>query len=176
MKPTPEDTTARPLPAAWVTARAALQARWAGLATRERTALTLAAAVIGLALLWWVTIAPAWHTLQEVPARIDRQGLQLQTLQQLAAEAAELRTLAPVSSAQAAAALDSASARYGSRISLQRLGDQATATVRDLTGNELRDWLAEVRSTARARATDVQLTRNGQGYTGTLVLSLGSRP
>lgn len=176
MKPTPEDTPARPLPAAWVTARATLQAQWAGLAARERTALTLAAAVMGLALLWWVAIAPAWRTLQEVPARIDRQGLQLQTLQQLAAEATELRTQAPVSSAQAGAALESASARYGARISLQRLGDQATANVRDLTGNELRDWLAEVRSTARARATDVQLTRNGQGYTGTLVLSLGGRP
>lgn len=176
MKPTPADTPARPLPATWVTARAALQARWAGLAARERTALTAAAVLICLALSWWVAIAPAWRTLRDVPARIDRQGLQLQTLQQLAAEASELRTQAPVSSAQAGAALDSASARYGARISLQHLGDQATASVRDLTGDELRDWLAEVRSTARARATDVQLTRNGQGYTGTLVLSLGSRP
>lgn len=176
MTPTPDPTPARPWPAAWVNARAALQAQWAGLATRERSALTAAATVIGLALLWWVAIAPAWRTLQEVPARIDRQGLQLQTLQQLAAETAELRTLAPVSSAQAGAALDSASARYGARISLQRLGDQATVSVRELTGDELRDWLAEVRSTARARTTEAQLSRSGQGYTGTLVLSLGSRP
>ena len=176
MKPMHGDDSARSLPAAWITARATLQAQWAGLGARERTALGAAAGVLGLALLWWVAIAPAWRTLHEVPARIDRQGLQLQTLQQLAAEAAELRTLAPVSGAQAGAALDSASARYGARISLQRVGDQATASVRDLTGNELRDWLSDVRSTARARATDMQLTRNGPGYSGTVVLNLGGRP
>lgn len=160
-------------PLAWHARWTALRAHWAGLAPRERLGMTVAAAGVGGLLLWRVAMAPAWHTLQDAPARIDHQGSQLQALQQLAAEATELRTTPPVTSAQADAALTSASTRYGGRVSLQRQGDRATVTVRDLTGDELRDWLAEARSNARARATEVQLTRGAQGYTGTLVLSLG---
>lgn len=163
----------RLMPASWIAARDALQARWSVLAARERAALTAAAVLIGVFLLWSVAIQPAWRTLREAPGRIDRQGAQLQGVQRLAAEAVELRAMAPVSSAQASAALQGATARLAGRATLQLQGDRATITVNGLTGDELRDWLAEVRSAARARATEVQLTRGAQGYTGTLVLSLG---
>lgn len=161
------------MPASWIAARDALRARWTALASRERAGLSAAAALIGLYLLWSVAIQPAWRTLREAPGRIDQQGAQLQILQRLAAEAAELRAMAPVSSGQATAALQGATARLGGRATLQLQGDRATVTVNGLTGDELRDWLAEVRSAARARATEVQLTRGAQGYSGTLVLSLG---
>ena len=161
------------MPASWLAARDALRARWTALASRERAGLSAAAALIGIFLLWSVAIQPAWRTLSEAPARIDQQGAQLQTLQRLAAEAAELRAVAPVSSAQASAALQGATARLAGRASLQLQGDRATFTVNGLAGDELRDWLAEARSAARARATEVQLTRGAQGYSGTLVLTLG---
>ena len=63
--------------------------------------------------------------------------------------------------------------RFDGRASLQWQGDIASVAVDGLSGDELRDWLAEVRSAARLRATEVQLTRGAQGYTGTLVLSPG---
>jgi general secretion pathway protein M len=163
----------RLIPPSWIAPRDALQDRWSALATRERAGLTAAAVLIGVFLLWSTAIQPAWRTLREAPGRIDRQGAQLQVLQRLAAESAELRAIAPVSSAQASAALQGATARFAGRASLQLQGDRATVTVNGLAGDELRDWLAEVRSAARARATEVQLTRSAQGYTGTLVLSLG---
>lgn len=164
------------MPASWVTARRALGARWAALALRERTALSAAAVLVGLFLMWSVALQPAWRTLQTAPGRIDQQGAQLQALQRLAAETAELRAIAPVSGAQSSAALQGATARLAGRATLQLQGDRATVTVVGLNGDELREWLAEVRSAARARATEVQLTRDAQGYSGTLVLSLGGRP
>jgi len=163
----------RLMPATWVAPRDALPARWTALAARERAGLTAAAVLIGFFLLWSVAIQPAWRTLREAPGRIDQQGARLQGLRQLAAEASELRAVAPVSSAQASAALQGATARLGGHATLLLQGDRATVTVNGLTGAELRDWLAEVRSAARTRATEVQLTRAAQGYSGTLVLSLG---
>lgn len=170
--------TARPVEqrlgaTSWIAARETLRAHWTALAARERAGLTAAAVLIGALLLWSVAIQPAWRTLREVPARIDHQGAQLQRLNRLAAEAAELRSVAPVSSAQASAALQGTMARFAGRASLQWQGELATVAVNGLSGDELRDWLAEVRSAARMRATEVQLARGAQGYTGTLVLSPG---
>ena len=159
--------------ASWRATRETLRARWTALAPRERLGLTAAAAMIGAVLLWSVAIQPAWRTLREAPARIDQQGLQLQRLHQLAAEASELRSIAPVSSAQASAALQGTMARFAGRATLQWQGELATVAIHGLSGDELRDWLAEVRSAARMRTTEVQLTRGAQGYTGTLVLSPG---
>lgn len=161
--------------ASWIAARETLRARWTALAARERTGLTAAAVLIGALLLWSVAIQPAWRTLREAPARIDQQGAQLQRLNRLAAEATELRSIAPVSSAQASAALQGTMARFAGRSTLQWQGELATVAVNGLSGDELRDWLAEVRSAARMRATEVQLTRGAQGYTGTLVLSPGGQ-
>jgi len=53
-------------------------------------------------------------------------------------------------------------------------GERVTVNVKGLSGNDLIDWLAEARSGARARATEVRLARDAQGYSGTVVLSLGS--
>ena len=41
------------------TSTAALRARWQALAPREQTLVLAAAGVVGLALLWWVALAPA---------------------------------------------------------------------------------------------------------------------
>ena len=148
--------------------------RWAAMAPRERAWMGAAGAVIGVFLLWSMAIQPAWHTLRTAPAQIDKLGVQLQTMQRLAVEVAELRNSAPVSASQAGAALQSATQRLGSRAQLVLQGDRASVTVKGLSGNDLNNWLAEVRSGARARATEVQLTREAQGYSGTVVLSLGS--
>jgi type II secretory pathway component PulM len=42
----------------------ALTARWAQLAPREKLLVGTAAAVVGVALLWWVGLAPALQTLR----------------------------------------------------------------------------------------------------------------
>lgn len=161
------------LPVTWLARRDTLLARWAALGARERLWLSAAAGLIGALLLWTIAIQPAWRTVREAPARIELQGAQLQTMQRLAAETAELRTIAPVATAQADAALQGATDRLGEGASLLLQGDRATVTVNGLSGDALRDWLIEVRSAARARPTEVQLSRQAEGYSGTVVLSLG---
>jgi general secretion pathway protein M len=47
-------------------------------------------------------------------------------------------------------------------------------TLNGVSGEQLRSWLAEARSGARARPVEAQLSRGPQGYTGTLVVSLGT--
>ncbi|MDO9313489.1 MAG: type II secretion system protein GspM [Burkholderiaceae bacterium] len=162
------------LPASWIALRLELAQHWAALAPRERAWLTAAGTVIGMFLAWSLAIQPAWRTTQAAPAQLDRLESQMQTMRQQSAETTELRNAPPVSPAQAGAALQAATARLGSRAQMVLQGDRASVTVKGLSGNDLSNWLTEVRSGARARPTEVQLMREGQGYSGTLVLTLGS--
>ena len=56
----------------------------------------------------------------------------------------------------------------------QGRGDRATLTLTGVSGPALRAWLSEARSAAHARAIDVQLLRNAQGYAGSVVVTFGA--
>jgi general secretion pathway protein M len=155
------------------------RARWRALAPRERRGLGMVAWVVGLFLLWALAIAPAWRTVRAAPAQLDQLDAQLQGMQRQANEARELRAVAPLSGSQAAAALRTASEALGTAGRLQLVGDRATLTLTGVNGTQLRDWLAEARSAARARPTEANLTRGPQGYSGSIVVLLpgaGSAP
>ena len=62
----------------------------------------------------------------------------------------------------------------GARLSVQ--GDRATLALDGVSGAALRAWLVEVRSGARARPVEAQLSRSAKGYSGTLTRSLGGAP
>lgn len=157
-------------------ALAPMQAWWRGLARREQTLVAVASALIGVALLWAVAVQPAWRTLARAPAEIDRLDAQLQAMQRLAAEAAELRAAPPVTPDQAAAALRAATTRLGDKAQLSLQGERATLTLTGVGTGALRDWLAEVRAGARARPVDANLSRAAQGYSGTLSVAIGGAP
>jgi len=171
MKPTPPKLT---LPPALVEARRQAGERWRALAERERLAVTIAAVVAGIGLVWAIAIAPAWRTIREAPKQIDALDVQLQAMQRLAAETRELRAVSPVAPAQQQDALRAATDRLGAekaRIVVQ--GDRATLTLTGVTGEQLRAWLGEARSGARVRPVETQLSRGPNGYTGTVVVALG---
>ncbi len=154
----------------------AARAWWRGLAARERRLLTLGAAVLVLGLLWAVMVQPAWRTLQRSPAELEALDTQLQHMRALAAEAQQLRTTPPITPEQAAAVLKGAAERLGAKAKLSLQGERAVLTLTALEPGQLTSWLAEVRSGARARPLEANLTRAGAGYTGTLVLALGAAP
>jgi len=159
--------------AAW---RQALQQRWQSLAERERVLLVIGITVLGLALLWWVGLAPAWRSVRAAPQKIEALDLQLQDMQRLAAEAKALRAMPPMPAAQAQAALTAAAQRLGDKARLSLQGERAVLQLSHLSGDQLATWLAEVRISARVRAVEAQLTRTPQGdYTGSVVLALGAR-
>lgn len=156
--------------------RQALNQHWRALAERERVLVAIGVTVLGLALLWWAGLAPAWRSARSAPRQIEALDLQLQDMQRLAAESKALRAMPPMPAAQAQAALTTAAQRLGDKVQLKLQGERAVLQVSRLSGEQLATWLAEVRISARVRAVEAQLTRTPQGdYSGSVVLALGAR-
>jgi len=159
--------------AAW---RSAAAERWNALGERERALLLFGSAVLGVALLWWLGLAPALRTVRSAPAQIEALDTQLQQMQTLAAEVRELRATPALPGAQAQAALNAAAQRLGDKLRLSLQGERAVVDLNGLPGEALASWLAEVRLNARARVVEAQLVRTPQGgYRGKVVLLLGGR-
>lgn len=146
---------------------------WAALPARDRRLIALAATVLGLFITWTLAVQPAWRTLQTAPAQRESLDAQWQAMQQLAAEVKGLRAAPPVSIDQSSAALQAATERLGDKGRLALQGERAVLTVQGASTSQLRDWLAEARSGARARPLEARLTRAAQGYSGTVVVALG---
>ena len=146
---------------------------WAVRSARDRRLLGLAGTVLGLFITWSLAVQPAWRTLQGAPAQRDALDGQWQAMQRLAAEAKDLRAAPPVSIEQSSAALRAATERLGDQGRLAMQGERAVLTLQGASTSQLRDWLAEARSGARARPVEARLTRAAQGYSGTVVVALG---
>lgn len=156
-----------------------LQARWQALAPRERRLVALAAACVGLALLWAVALAPAvrtWRQSEATRAALDRQ---LQQMQQLQAQARALQTQPKLRRGDAQQALESSARQRlgpGAQLSLQ--GDQATLTLKGVPAEALAQWLAQVRTSARVVPLQARLVRSpgprdgAAAWDGTVLLAL----
>lgn len=168
-------TTSRlALPGAWLAQHRLLRARWQARPASERRALALAAALVGLLLVWLVAVQPALNTLRSTPAQIAALEEQLAHMRTLGAEAQGLRAAPTLSVEQAAQALKSATERLGDKGRLSLQGDRAVLTLSGASSEQLREWLAEARSGARARTIEAQLSRTQAGFSGSMVLALGS--
>jgi general secretion pathway protein M len=155
-------------------ALAPLRAWWRAQAPREQRLLMLGGTVLLLFAVWVLAVQPALATLKRVAVERDQLEIQLQTMQQLAAEVGELRSAPPVSAEQSAAALQAATERLGDSGKLMLQGERAVLTLNGVGTSQLRDWLAEARSGARARPVEATLSRAAQGYSGTVVVAFGS--
>jgi general secretion pathway protein M len=161
-----------PLGARWRTLLAPLRQRWQALAPRERRIVAALAWALGLLAVWFIAVVPAWRTVTTAPARLDQLDAQLQQMQRLAAETATLRALPPVGGLQSQSALKAATDALGPAARLVLGGDRATITFTNASGTQVRDWLAEVRSAARVRPVEANLTRGPQGYSGTVIVQM----
>lgn len=139
----------------------ALQARWHALAPREQNLVLAAAALVGLALLWWVAVAPALTTLRTAPARHAALDAQVQRMHSLQAEAQQLQAAPATSPGDAVGALRSTlTQRLGTTAQLHVAGDRATITLKGASADALAQWLAQARSNARATPLEARLTRS----------------
>ena len=146
---------------------------WRGRSLRERQALGAGFVALIAVLLWLTLVQPAWRTLREAPAQLDEIDRQLQQIRVTATEVTALRSVAPVSAQQAAAALKAATDRLGAQGRLSLQGDRASLTLTNVNSDDLYEWLTDVRSTARSRPIEASLSRARQGYSGTIVVTLG---
>lgn len=149
---------------------------WQALAPREQTLIGSAAAVVAVALLWWVAIAPALSVLRTANAQrsaLDAQLLQMQTLQ---AQAKALQGQPKINAPDAARALEaSVKQRLGAAAQLSIAGSQATLTLKNAPADALAQWLGQARTVAKAVPSQARLRLSSSGagaWDGTLVLSL----
>lgn len=154
-----------------------LRARWAGLAPRERTLVGAAGALVGFALLWWVVLGPALDTLRSADAQHRALDAQLQHMQRLQAQAQAMQGQPRLTHDEAMRRLETAireqlgvSARYSIA------GERVTVTLTNASAPALAQWLAQLRTNARALPAEAKLTRNATGgWDGSLVLTLPPR-
>jgi len=152
---------------------APLRAWWAGLGARERSLLGWGGSALVLFLTWMLAVQPALNTLRTAPVQLDALDLQWQAMQKQAGEARELRGITPMTAEQSLVALKATTDRLGDKAKLSVQGDRAVVTFTGVNTGQLRDWMAEARSGARARPVEATLNRAGQGYSGTLVVAVG---
>ena len=154
-------------------ARGQAATAWRARTPRERLVLGSAAALLGLLLLWTLLVAPALATLRSAPAQLESLDAQLQQMRSLATEVRDLRNTTPVAAAQAGLAIKAAAERHGDKMRLTLQADRALVTLVNVSPEQLRALLVEVRSAARARPLEAQLNRVPAGYSGTLVFNVG---
>jgi general secretion pathway protein M len=156
--------------------RVALQ-RWQGMTARERLLVSWMGVALSFLLVWWLALGPVLRTWREVPAQAALLEAQWLDMQHLASETRELQAQAPLTAAQAGAALKAATQALGTRGTLTLANDRATLTFNSVTPELLRAWLAEARQNAHARPTEAQVTRDDSGLSGRLVVALpGAAP
>ncbi len=165
----------RALPA-WRQAAAPLRAQWQRMAAREQTLVLAAAALVGLALAWWVLLAPALQTWRTSAARHAALDAQLRHMQQLQAEAQQLQDAPRPQGEGALAALRASTTQLlGPAAQLTVSGEHASVTLQAVPPDALARWLAQARSGARAVPVQARLTRaagTAPAWSGTLVLAL----
>ncbi|MEO8248320.1 MAG: type II secretion system protein GspM [Burkholderiales bacterium] len=175
----PQRAAPREMPA-W---RQTLAARWDPLAVREKRAVWIALAIVALALLWWLLLAPAIATLANASRQQPLLEAQLLRMKALQAEAQELQNAPKIAQTQALRALESATTqRLGATGQLGVLGDRATITLKGATADGLARWLAQARIDSRALPIEVRLARSpvagsptNPAWDGTVVLALPPR-
>jgi general secretion pathway protein M len=153
-----------------------LRTAWDRLAVRERRAVGLAAAVVGLALLWGLGVAPALATLRQAPEQHRQLDAQLEQMRRLAASAERLRaqgdgpSLTP--DAARLALQQATTTLLGEAAQLSVQGDRASLTLRGVPPDALARWLAQVRINARLTPlqADLQHSAEPPGWSGQLVL------
>lgn len=178
MNTRPASTSPAPVPPAL----AALRAHWARMAPREQSLVLAAAAVVGLALLWWVLLAPALQQLRGSGARHAAVDAQLQRMQALQAEALQLKDAPRPPGGEALRTLQTTLAQQlGAAAQMNVAGDRATVTLKGAPAEALAQWLDQARSTARAVPLEARLVQSAAPanaaaaavrWDGTLVLAL----
>jgi general secretion pathway protein M len=155
---------------------ALLPDRWHALAPRDRSRLRAIALVAGGLVLWFLLLAPAWHTVQDAPRRHQVLDRQLAKMQRLNTTLVQLREQPRTSPEARVRALAGTLKSLGPGVQLRVTGAQLTLTLQQVPSGALADWLVESRVQTGMEAVQARLTRQGQGasavWDGVLVYRL----
>jgi general secretion pathway protein M len=153
---------------------AALRARWQALAPREQMLVAAAAALVGLALVWWIALAPALATLRGAEAQHRTLDAQVQQVRRLQAQAQAMQSQPRMNREEALRLLEVAIRQQfaiAARYSIA--GDRVTVTLTGVSSEALAQWLTQARVNARSLPAEARLARNATGtWDGTITMVL----
>jgi general secretion pathway protein M len=176
---------------------ASLEARWRAwwpeLDPREQRMILGGTALVALAVLWWVALAPALRVLSAAPAEHAQLDAQLQQMNRLKTQARALQTQPRASREDALRDLEtSVRQNLGPNAQMQGAGagEGVTIALHAAPADALAQWFAQARSNARAVPREAHMTRSTQNaaaapaaasepprvrWDGTLVMGLPAR-
>lgn len=128
------------------------------LAPREQRWVRLLLAILFLALVWWLAIAPALHTWRNSDAAHSKLDAELAQMQQLAAEAKALQTAPHLTAAQAQSWLETSIKQLG-KATLSVQTGRVQISFNGASAENLAAWLAEARTVATLRPTEAHWKR-----------------
>jgi general secretion pathway protein M len=153
-----------------------LRARWAQMAPREQRMVTIAAAVVGLALLWMLALAPALRVLRQAPQQHAELDAQLGRMQQLGVQAKSLQAMPQLGYDEALKALQASVFQHlGAGSAVNANAERVSVTLKAVKPEALAQWLVQARSNARAVVTDMRLVQTASGWDGSVVVALPAR-
>jgi len=151
----------------------ALAARWQAVSGRERQLVVAGLALLLLALLWWVGVAPALATLRSAQTQRQLLDAQLQQMQSLQMRAKVLQAQPRIAFDEARRLLEASVKPLGATAQLMLAGERATVTLKGASADAVAQWLMQVRLNVRAVPSDARLVRSASGaWDGTLTLNL----
>lgn len=155
--------------------RVALQSRWQASSRREQGLVLSAIAVVGVALLWWVALAPALAVLRTADALRQSQEVELQHMQGLQQQARTLMALPTRNEIETRRALEGSLKILGESAGLGTQMDRLVITLKGVQAQPLVQWLANVRQNVQLVPQEARLKRNTAGsWDGTVVFVIPS--
>jgi general secretion pathway protein M len=156
---------------------APVRRRWEGLAPREKALVAAAAALVALALAWWVLLGPALGVLRSAPEQHRAVDAQLQRMRAMQQQVQALQSQPKQGHDEAVRQLEaSVRERLGTSARLLVSGERATVTLSGTTPDALAQWLTQARANARALPGEAHVYRNSAGlWEGSVVLTLPPR-
>jgi general secretion pathway protein M len=140
--------------------QAALEARWSAFAPRERVLVGSTAALIALALLWWVGISPALAKIKQAREAAPQLEAQLQFMRAQANEVASLKAQRLLGYDESLRSLENSVKTMGTGATLNVNDARASITLRAVSGDALAQWLAQVRANARLVPSELRLKKS----------------
>jgi general secretion pathway protein M len=146
-------------------------AHWQALSSREQGGLKLLGALLALALVWAVLLAPAQRALSHSASQREQLAREQGRLLALQAQAQALQQQQRAVTAPALPTVQRLTQERGWPLQVQ--GARVTVQLKAATATALAAWLAQLREQAHALPLEVHLQRNtSQSWDGTVVLRL----
>jgi type II secretory pathway component PulM len=146
--------------------------KFAQLSPREQTGIRWALGVLVTAVLWFVTIAPAWHVWQSSQSQLGVLAQQHADMLALQAQAKQSQSRNALGTEASAQMLQTLCANLGEKVKCSRQAQRMTVDVKGVSPQALAQAWTHARSQAQAVLLETHLQRQGDAWDGQWIWTL----